>query len=295
MNLSQLYYFKKLVELQHYTRAAKELFITQPTLSDAMSSLEKELGAPLFYRDGRNVGLTVYGEEFYEYVHQALSKLDEGILAVKRRKDTLSGVINLGTPFTTLDDYLHPLLNAFSTECGSDVQIRTFQGFTNYLTQGLHDKLFDVVFCGKKEEETEIEYHPVLYRSLVLCVREDHPFVDLDRISFQDLREQEIYTYRRGTPIGERVFQMLEEYNLNKVHQLYDDDITMASFVSFKGDVAALMLDSVGLKLFSNLRTVPVDEVPLEFYWLYLAYHKRYIRSSTLEAFILFVKNYNEG
>lgn len=45
MNLSQLYYFKKLAELQHYTRAAKELYIAQPTLSDAISSLEKELWA----------------------------------------------------------------------------------------------------------------------------------------------------------------------------------------------------------------------------------------------------------
>ena len=44
MNLSQLYYFRKLAELQHYTRAAKELFITQPTLSGSISSLEQELG-----------------------------------------------------------------------------------------------------------------------------------------------------------------------------------------------------------------------------------------------------------
>ena len=44
MNLSQLYYFRKLAELQHYTKSAKELFITQPTLSGSISSLEQELG-----------------------------------------------------------------------------------------------------------------------------------------------------------------------------------------------------------------------------------------------------------
>ena len=54
MNLSQLNYFKKLAEVLHYTRAAQELFITQPTLSGAISSLEKELGAPLFERNGRS-------------------------------------------------------------------------------------------------------------------------------------------------------------------------------------------------------------------------------------------------
>ena len=48
MNLPQLYYFRKLAELQHYTNAAKELFITQPTLSNSIASLERELGIPLF-------------------------------------------------------------------------------------------------------------------------------------------------------------------------------------------------------------------------------------------------------
>lgn len=48
MNLAHLYYFCKLAELQHYTKAAKELYITQPSLSGAISSLEAELGIALF-------------------------------------------------------------------------------------------------------------------------------------------------------------------------------------------------------------------------------------------------------
>ena len=72
MNLSQLYYFRKLAELQHYTKAAKELYISQPALSDAIKSLERELGVPLFKREGRNVRLTRYGREFADYVGRAL-------------------------------------------------------------------------------------------------------------------------------------------------------------------------------------------------------------------------------
>ena len=55
MNLSQLYYFAKLSEMQHYANAAKELYITQPSLSHAIKSLEAELGAPLFEREGRRM------------------------------------------------------------------------------------------------------------------------------------------------------------------------------------------------------------------------------------------------
>lgn len=46
MNLSQLYYFRKLAELQHYTQAAQELYITQPALSNSISHLEKSSAYP---------------------------------------------------------------------------------------------------------------------------------------------------------------------------------------------------------------------------------------------------------
>ncbi|STV35548.1 LysR family transcriptional regulator [Klebsiella pneumoniae] len=57
MNLKQLYYFKRLSETEHYTEAASSLCITQPSLSHAISELEKELGVALFARQGRNVKL----------------------------------------------------------------------------------------------------------------------------------------------------------------------------------------------------------------------------------------------
>ena len=50
MNLQQLYYFRKLAEVQHYTEAAKALYITQPSLSDSIASLEHELSVSLFQK-----------------------------------------------------------------------------------------------------------------------------------------------------------------------------------------------------------------------------------------------------
>ena len=75
MNLQQLYYFRKLAEVQHYTEAAKALYITQPSLSDSIASLESELSVALFQKKGRNVQLTKYGEEFSQYVNQSLEIL----------------------------------------------------------------------------------------------------------------------------------------------------------------------------------------------------------------------------
>ena len=76
MNLSQLRYFRKLAQVQHFTRAAEELFITQPALSNSIKQLEGELGIPLFEQHGRNVRLTKFGKEFNEYVSEGLDVIE---------------------------------------------------------------------------------------------------------------------------------------------------------------------------------------------------------------------------
>ncbi len=293
MNLSQLYYFKKLAELQHYTRAAKELYIAQPTLSDAISSLEKELGVALFCRDGRSVRLTSNGSEFYRYVSDSLRSLDDGIDAMNRRKEQLGGTINLGATFTVQDDYLPTLLKAYRERFGDEVRIETYQAFTNYLTQSLHNETLDVSFCGRRDHEPDIEYLPVLNRSLELGVRVDHPLADRASVSFDELRDQRLITYRRGTPIGEEVQRLLARSSLEGVEALYDDDITMASALSVDGGLGALMLNSIGLKVFSNITTVPLEGVRPDFYWVYLASSAKHAKTAAVQSFIEFVKGFD--
>ena len=79
MNLYHLRYFVTLAHLEHYTKAAEILAITQPSLSHAISSLEKELGVKLFEKDGRNVVLTKCGQAFLTDVEQSLDMLDSSV------------------------------------------------------------------------------------------------------------------------------------------------------------------------------------------------------------------------
>lgn len=66
MTLNQLTYFRKIARLEHFSRAAEELNISQPSLSRSMDTLERELGLPLFEKQGRNVVLTKYGRIFFD-------------------------------------------------------------------------------------------------------------------------------------------------------------------------------------------------------------------------------------
>lgn len=84
MNLFQLRYFVTLAKMQHYTKAAHELCITQPSLSHAISQLEAELGVALFEKSGRNTTLTSFGEEFLICANRTLATLDSGVSSLQR-------------------------------------------------------------------------------------------------------------------------------------------------------------------------------------------------------------------
>ena len=75
MTLQQLKCLCVMAEVLHYTKAANQLYISQPSLSYAISELEKELGVPLFERKGNRTCMTKYGENFLPYVKHSTSIL----------------------------------------------------------------------------------------------------------------------------------------------------------------------------------------------------------------------------
>ena len=76
LTLLGLRYFQKIAELQHITRAAEILHISQPSLSHIVKVMEIELGVPLFERRGRNIVLTHYGEILLLHTNHIMEELD---------------------------------------------------------------------------------------------------------------------------------------------------------------------------------------------------------------------------
>lgn len=76
MELAKLRYFYTVAKHRHVTRAAEEIHIAQPALTKAIKQLEEELGVPLFYKKGRNIRLTAYGEYLQEKAEHILRHID---------------------------------------------------------------------------------------------------------------------------------------------------------------------------------------------------------------------------
>lgn len=175
MNLFQLRYFVKLAHVQHYTRAAEQLCITQPSLSHAITQLEKELGVQLFEKNGRNTTLTRFGEEFLVCAEQTLSTLDAGVSSLQRSARG-EGMIRLGLLRTLGVDYIPRITAKFLAE-NPDREINfSFQtGVTAELLEGLKARKYDLVFCSQPPAELDLTAIPVERQDLVLIVPRTHP------------------------------------------------------------------------------------------------------------------------
>ena len=210
MNLPQLYYFRKLAEVQHYTEAAKALYITQPSLSDSIASLEKELGVSLFQKKGRNIQLTKYGKEFYQYVSESLGILEHGISLIKEKSGHISGSIDIGCIPTLLGDFLPEALELYH-EKNPLATINIYHGMSIEVAQGVSSGKYDIGFCSMVDDMPDLVFVPITYQELIAIVQNNHPLADRGAMYLSDLNGYRLTTYRDTIPIGKVVYKLLKK------------------------------------------------------------------------------------
>lgn len=188
MNLYHLRYFATLAHLKHYTKAAEILSITQPSLSHAISSLEKELGVKLFEKDGRNVVLTKCGQAFLVDVEQALNMLDSSVNKLQMTGFG-EGRIDIAElrvlSSTVVPNFVKGFLDSSSNK-KIDFHFHSSTGLTFDMIQGLKERKYDIAFCSKMDNEPLIEFTPVAKQELVLIVPKGHPLEDRTSIDLKD-------------------------------------------------------------------------------------------------------------
>lgn len=292
MLLSHLHYFSKLADTEHYGLAAEELHITQPTLSYAIKSLEKELNVSLFERDGRGVRLTAEGQYFASAIKQSLFDIDKAIRKIQGGTSTLSGVINIGSVFTVQGDYLPRLIKNFNRDVPNTIKFNINQGFSNALVEDVLSGKYDVAFSAMVRNKPQLEYVHVMSHELVLVVSENSKYADLDCISLEELKNEEVCTYRLGTPIGDEVADLLSTFNI-KARYEWEDEISLGGLASTDSNLLVIATLTIGLKLFPNIKKIPITGIPKNFHRIYLAYKQSdSYKGKALEAFIEYVENY---
>ena len=194
MNLQQLYYFQKITECQQYTQAARELHVTQATLSYAISNLEKELNVRLFDRKGKSVQLTECGKAYLSCVRDALQALERGEQMVRNADAPARTIIKLDS----LESVKHLALGMVSDLSAGDFvdHFRFEMSHTN--ASSIEQKLI------RRETDLGISTVPLTegvasrligYQDNVVIVPQKHAWSELKSITLSALHGQRFITY----------------------------------------------------------------------------------------------------
>lgn len=234
MNLNHLQYFVKLAHLEHYTKAAKDLSITQPSLSHAISSLEEELGTKLFEKQGRNVSLTKYGKIFLKYVEKSLEYLQEGVEKTKALTCATSGLIDLGYIYTLEAEFMPAMVRKFLKEHEDKNFGFTFTSSnTKSIIEGLKNEKYDLGFCSKVEGENSIEFIKVKQEELVVVVPKGHALSKHKEIDLKETVDYKQIAFVKSSGLRKMIDDLFGQIKKEqKISYEVENDSSMAGLVA---------------------------------------------------------------
>ncbi|MBN9646473.1 LysR family transcriptional regulator [Terrisporobacter glycolicus] len=290
MNLNHLQYFVTLAREEHYTNAAQKLSITQPSLSNAISSLEKELGTYLFEKKGRNVVLTKYGKVFLEYVEKTLETLNQGVKKVKLLTSETSGIIDLGYIYTFGMKDISLLVNSFLEETKDKNFKFTFSdGNTWNIISGLKNEDYDVGFCSKIESEDGIEFIKVKEEELVLITPRNHPLSNYKEIDLKDTIDYKYIAFKKNSglrPFIDNMFMEIGEKQ-NIIYEVEKDE-SLAGLV--EGNFGIAIIPKIPILDHLDVGIIKIKN-PKYNRNIYMAKLKNKYLSPAVNEFIKFVIN----
>ncbi len=260
MNYNQLVYFSTLAHIEHYTKAAEILGISQPSLSHAISNLENELGIFLFEKQGRNVRLTRYGKVYLSYVDAALEELEKGNKEMHKFSDIETGTIRFGCISSTSPS-LSALISKYM-ENHSSINFVFEQTTTQKLLEGLAIGTYDMVFCHKLNDYDSVEFIPTVERDIVLKVYRGHPLEVYDEITLEQLAKYPLITYNRQAGARPYIDKMFITHSIKPyIRCQVNEDLAAASLVAQKAG-AALVVNHTLFDIY-NFKTVHIKDADI--------------------------------
>ncbi|MBU0278582.1 LysR family transcriptional regulator [Gemella sp. zg-1178] len=290
MNLFHLKYFIKLAELEHYTKAAKELNITQPSLSHAIASLEEEINVKLFEKKGRNIILTKTGNIFFNIIKAAVTNIDDAVDYVQKI-NAGDGLINIGFLRTLGVSSIPTLCRKFKEDNkDKEINFNFYNGFSERLIAGLKSGEYDVVFTSKINSDESIEYVPLGKQELLLITPKNHELSDRNTVSLEEILKYDFVGFQKNTGLNNIImpnFAKIKKYP--HIKYTAEEDQVVAGLVA-QGFGISIVPDMPILESL-DLNKIHIEDIEQNRIF-YLAYLKDLVNIPVVYEFIKYVSNY---
>lgn len=174
MEFHQLRYFVAVAEEGNFTRAAEKMRIAQPSLSQQIAKLEKELGQVLFDRLSRRITLTQAGEQLLEHARKILAETEDARRKMADASTQIAGKLTVGV-IPTIGPYCLPqIIRAFSDRY-PEVELSLVEDYTERLLELLDRGELDLALISSAKPPSAVFLETVTSEPLMVLVPGDHP------------------------------------------------------------------------------------------------------------------------
>lgn len=286
--LRQLKVFESVARNLSYTRAAEELYLTQPTVSIQLKQLTDIVGQPLLEQIGKRIYLTDTGKELLKVCRDIFEGLSRFEMLVSDMKGVKAGKLRVAV-ITTAKYFVPRLLGLFCQRYpGIDVSLKVTN--RERILQRLSDNQDDIYVLGTPPENMDIQIEPFLENPLVVLAASSHPLVKEKNISPQRLAEEPFLMREPGSGIRLSTEQFFAEHGLQlKVRMELGSNEAIKQAVASGLGIAVLSAHTLALDRNSDeLAYLDVQGFPIRRHW-YWAYPRDKQLSVVAQAFLKFL------
>lgn len=297
MDFKQLEAFAYVVKLKSFSRAAEQIYLTQPTISNHISTLEKELDTKLLERGSKTVYPTPSGKILYQYAQRMLNLLEDAICAVRRYNKELKGNLTLCAS-TVPSQYVLPKVLAAFREEYPNVVFQINRQDSGQVVDTILNRGAMLGFTGTTSEDKDLAFEAFTKDKLVIITPNTEKYRALDPGAFDVklLRQESIVLREQGSGTRKEMEHFLSQANielgeLNVVAQFNDPDsikhaVSQGLGISIISRAAVEDYVSFGELLTFELQNVTMDRK------LYMVSRKSGALPFLAEVFMNFVRSY---
>lgn len=210
LNLKQLKVFQQVAAHMSFTRAAKDLFITQSAVTKAIDSLEEYLGTRLFVRRRNQISLTEAGLVLQSFADKIQRLAVEAEQAVTALASNPQGVLRLGSTKTFARHLLPGYMIRFHEQYPG-LRIQMSEGTSGEMVQGVLDGRVDIAVVGRIEYHEGVESHPFPDRPadpLVVAMTPSHRLAGQKKVEIADLKDEPLLLREKGSGMRYKVMEL---------------------------------------------------------------------------------------
>ncbi|WP_248930714.1 LysR family transcriptional regulator [Paenibacillus hamazuiensis] len=246
MEWQQLEYFQTLAQMQHVTRAAEHLCLSQPALSRSIARLEEELGVPLFDRQGRTIVLNRYGRLFLKRVNRMLMEFHMGKQELHDLVHPEYGEIAFGFLHTLGTGVIPDLLSAFRRQFPT-IGFQLTQNHSYSLLEQLNAGELDICLMAQPtESKYPVQWIPLWSEEIFATFPREHPLANAESIGLDEIADEPFIFLKKGYALRSTTDQLFGQYGISPRITFEGEEVaTVAGFVA--AGLGVSLLPDVGL------------------------------------------------